>query len=51
MSVRTCSNRFFESSGEYGESPCFLRSKLSRSVHVDWRGVVSAWLNVAFGRV
>jgi hypothetical protein len=51
MSVRTCSNCVFESLGWYGKSPCFLSSSLSRSVHVDWLGVVSAWSNMAFGRM
>jgi len=51
MSVRTCSNCVFEFLGGYGKSPCFLRLRLSRSVDVDWWGVVSAWSNVAFGRM
>jgi hypothetical protein len=51
MSVRNCSNCVFESPGGYGKSPCFLRSRVSGSVGLDWWGVVLAWSNVAFGRM
>jgi len=51
MSVRTCSNSFLERPGGYGKSPCFLWSSVSRSVDVDWSGVVSVWFIIAFGRM
>jgi hypothetical protein len=51
MSVRTCSNWFFESLDGHGKSPCLLRSRLSRSANVDWLGAVTAWSNMAFGRM
>ena len=51
MSVRTCSNRSLEGFLGYGESPWFLCSSVLGSVDVDWWGVVSAWSNVAFGRM
>lgn len=51
MSVRTCSNRSLEGFLGYGKSPCFSPSSVSGSVGLDWRGVVSAWSNMAFGRM
>ena len=49
MSVRTCSNCFFESRRGYGKSPCFLRQAVSRSVDVDGSGASLAVSNITFG--
>lgn len=51
MSVRTCSNRSLEGFLGHGKSPWFSRSRVLGFVGLDWRGVVLAWSNVAFGRV
>jgi hypothetical protein len=51
MSVETCSNCFLECPGGYGKTPCFWCSSVSGSVHVDGGSVLSAWSNMAFGRM
>jgi len=51
LAAEACSNRSLEAFLGYGKSPCFSASRVLGSVGLDWRGVVSAWSNMAFGRM